>query len=142
MPHCREYACTNEVVDDGLTVSAVKSDQDQQQKTEASAEGRGLRECWNCGRKHEHYKRELCPAFGKVCNKCHKLNHFAIKCRSKQTQRAVMAVEDGEEIYQTQIAEIGIGISQVVTLRLESGNYLRFQVDTGAQCNVVPLELY
>ena len=108
------------VVDDGVTVSAVKSDQDQQQlqKTEASAEGRGLRECWNCGRKHKHYKRELCPAFGKVCNKCHKLNHFAIKCRSKQTKRAIKAVEEGEEIYQTQIAKIGIGDSQVVTLRL------------------------
>ena len=32
--------------------------------------------------------------------------------------------------------------SQFVTLKLESGNYLRFQVDTGAQCNVVPLDLY
>ena len=55
------------VVDDGATVSAIKSDQEQQQKTtEASADGRGLRECWNCGRKHERYKRELCPAFGKL----------------------------------------------------------------------------
>ena len=32
--------------------------------------------------------------------------------------------------------------SQLVTLKLESGNYLRFQPDTGAQCNVVPLHLY
>ena len=32
--------------------------------------------------------------------------------------------------------------SQLVTLKLESGNYLHFQVDTGAQCNVVPLSLY
>ena len=33
--------------------------------------------------------------------------------------------------------------SQCVTLKLvESGNFLRFQVDTGAQCNVVPLDLY
>lgn len=29
----------------------------------------GLRECRNCGRKHEFSKRELCPAFGKTCNK-------------------------------------------------------------------------
>ncbi len=29
-----------------------------------------------------------------------------------------------------------------VTLRLENSNYLRFQADTGAQCNVVPLDLY
>ena len=32
--------------------------------------------------------------------------------------------------------------SQCVTLQLDSGNYLRFQVDTGAQCNVVPIDLY
>ena len=32
--------------------------------------------------------------------------------------------------------------SQLVTLKLESGNYLRFQPDTGARCNVVPLHLY
>ena len=32
--------------------------------------------------------------------------------------------------------------SQLVTLKLESGNYVRFQPDTGAQCNVVPLHLY
>ena len=32
--------------------------------------------------------------------------------------------------------------SQFVTLQLESGNYLHFQVDTGAQCNVVPVDLY
>ena len=32
--------------------------------------------------------------------------------------------------------------SRLVMLRLESGNYMRFQVDTGAQCNVVPLEMY
>lgn len=29
-----------------------------------------------------------------------------------------------------------------MTLKLDSGNYLRFQADTGAQCNVVPVKLY
>ena len=24
------------------------------------------RECWNCWRKHEYYKRELCPAYGRL----------------------------------------------------------------------------
>ena len=128
------------VVGDSATVSVVKLDQEQQQKT--SADKQGIRECWNCRHRHEHYKRELCPAFGKVCNKCHKPNHFAIKCRSKQAKKSVKAIDEGKEIYQTQISEISIDDSQLVTLTLESGNYLCFQVDTGAQCNVVPLELY
>ena len=29
-------------------------------------------ECWYCGCKHDLRKRELCPAFGKLCKKCHK----------------------------------------------------------------------
>ena len=29
-----------------------------------------------------------------------------------------------------------------MTLRLYSGNNLRFQIDSGAQCNVVPMSLY
>ena len=32
--------------------------------------------------------------------------------------------------------------SQLATLKLETGYYLGFQPDTGAQCNVVPLHLY
>ena len=32
--------------------------------------------------------------------------------------------------------------SQLTTLKLESGNDLRFQPDTGAQCNVIPLHFY
>ena len=41
-----------------------------------------------------------------------------------------------------EIAAITLDDSQLVTLKLESGNYLRFQPDTGAQCNVIPLHLY
>ena len=41
-----------------------------------------------------------------------------------------------------EISAVTLDDSQLVTLRLESGNYLRFQPDTGAQCNAVPLHLY
>ena len=41
-----------------------------------------------------------------------------------------------------EIAAITLDDSQLVTLKLESGNYLHFQPNTGAQCNVVPLHLY
>ena len=66
-----------------------------------------------------------------------------MKCRS---QRAwlVRAVEEGEEeeVFQASASGTRIDDSQCVTLQLDSGNYLRFQVDTGAQCNVVPVDLY
>jgi hypothetical protein len=50
--------------------------------------------------------------------------------------------EDPDEIFQTHVATTTLDDSQLVTLRLDSGNYIRFQVDTGAQCNVVPLGIY
>ena len=100
-------------------------------------------ECWYCGRKHELRKRELCPAFRKLCNKCHKPNHFANKCRSTAAKGSVKLVDDnGNEVFPTQIAAVSLDDSQFVTLKLKLGNFLRFQVDTGAQCNVIPLALY
>ena len=47
-----------------------------------------------------------------------------------------------DEVFPTQVSAVDMDDSQFVTLKLESGNYLRFQVDTGAQCNVLPLPLY
>lgn len=40
------------------------------------------------------------------------------------------------------ISGTDVSDSQFVTLKLEIGNFLRFQVDAGAQCNVVPMDLY
>ena len=37
---------------------------------------------------------------------------------------------------------VGVDNTQLVTLRLESGKFLRFQADNGAQCHVIPLHLY
>ena len=122
-------------VDPGKERSAVK---DPPSKS-------GYRECRSCGRKHDFGKRELCPAFGKTCNKCGKPNHFAVKCRSQRTRMVRVIEEDDEEeeVYQTSTPGSHVDDSQCVTLKLvESGNFLRFQVDTGAQCNVVPLDLY
>ena len=53
---------------------------------------------------------------------------------SEMRARSVRVVEDdGEEVFLAG----GIDDSQCVTLQLDSGNYLQFQVDTGEQCNVV-----
>lgn len=116
-------------------------------------ESNGIRkECQNCGREHE-LSREHCPAYQKACHNCGKLNHFEVKCRSrkradkKKQKPFVQAIEnhsDSEtEVFNTDhISSIDLDDSQQVTLRLESGNYMRFQPDTGAQCNVIPVYLY
>ena len=103
-------------------------------------------ECWNCGRRHSLCKRENCPAYKKRCSNCHKMNHFAAKCRSGSSTSAhpVDEGDEGDETFQTSTstARQKLDDSQTVTLRLDSGNYIRFQADTGAQCNVIPLDIY
>ena len=89
------------------TVSAIKVEQDYQAYTDkAVANSKLARECGNCGRKHEQHKRELCPVYGKVCNKCLKLNHFAAMCpsrsgRAKPARRQVKAIDgdDSDEVF-------------------------------------------
>ena len=71
----------------GATVSAVKlprkqqlnDSQDKQRmpgQQHKKAGTKQTRECWNCGRKHDLHRRELCPAYGKTCNRCNKPNHL------------------------------------------------------------------
>lgn len=46
--------------------------------------------CNKCG--HSHVKNEICPARGKKCRKCGRMNHFAAVCRTLGVDR----VEDRE----------------------------------------------
>ena len=131
----------------GMTVSVVRSQEHPPNpRDQSSTTHKPVRECWNCGRTHEYHQKDICPAYGKTCSKCLKPNHFAVKCRSKNkpTRRSVKAIDDdnAEEVFSTQISAINLDDSQLVTLKLETGNFLCFQVDTGAQCNVIPLPLY
>ena len=78
------------------TINAVKSGHNiTSSRNQSIAKNKLLQECWNCGRTHQYHKKELCPAYSKTCNGCQKLNHFAVKCRSKVrgTQRDVKALD-------------------------------------------------
>ena len=91
-------------------------------------------------------KREKCPAFGRSCNKCGKKNHFANVCfghAPKPTTRThpVYCFEDelSDKVFVVEeISAVTLDDSQLVMLKLESGNYLHFQPNS----NVVPLHLY
>ena len=38
------------------------------------------RQCFNCGQDYPHQLGTSCPAIGKECHRCHKLNHFGKVC--------------------------------------------------------------
>lgn len=48
--------------------------------------------CSNCGGSHEA-KRDKCPAFGKQCHRCNKINHYKQCCKSMPSHR------DGQHQY-------------------------------------------
>ena len=141
------------VVGDAGNVNAV-SEKPQRRKRRR---GRGSRNantrgnsCEFCRREHDFAKRENCPAFERSCNKCGKKNHFANVCSGHAPKpttctHPVYCFEDElwDEVFGVEeISAVTLDGSQLVTLKLESGNYLRFQPDTEAQCNVVPSHLY
>ena len=38
--------------------------------------------CSKCGRRRDLREKETCPAFGKRCHQCHRMDHFAAKCNN------------------------------------------------------------
>ena len=46
-------------------------------------QGGSSTECGNCGNTHDERN---CPAFGRKCFHCEKMNHFARKCRGKKNK--------------------------------------------------------
>jgi len=97
--------------------------------------------CRFCGRKHDG-KRE---AWGKKCNKCGKDNHFAKKCSLNSNSKQVSMVEEEDEYPVFQVFKVSASQSSdsnLVTLKVASGNFIRFEIDTGARCNVLPVHIY
>jgi len=82
------------VVREGVAVNAVAGK--RRPKDMVDVNSKETREYWNCGRRHQFHKRELCPAYGKTCNKCNKPNHFAVKCRMPTKSKEVSAVKPDE----------------------------------------------
>ena len=52
------------------------------------------------------------------------------------------AIGEPDEVFPVREGATLLDDSQCVTLKLDSGNYIRFQIDSGAQCNVLPLKMY
>ncbi|PFX15885.1 Retrovirus-related Pol polyprotein from transposon 17.6 [Stylophora pistillata] len=123
------------------TSNARKPNKNMRRRQQQSQRGRNWRDCDNCGYQHME-NLESCPALGKECLKCGKRNHFIAKCKSKEVKAANLENEEASEMYQTDVAAVELDDSQLVTLKLESGNFVRFQPDTGAQCDVMPLHIY
>ena len=101
--------------------------------------------CKFCARKHPRNK-ELCPAWGKSCNKCHGQNHFS-KCCKGQGNRKVHGVLDSAEnsevedifsVYTSLLHNVSDKGPIYAEMLLQDNVNVKFQVDCGATVNVIP----
>ena len=117
-------------------VDAVTRPQDNKQKSMTSTRTR----CTYCN--YTHGRERACPAQGKTCKLCGKINHFAAACRSKKSLHEIHQQSPEEEFYINCIEDKSNGDEIFVHIRLGNTNHIRFKLDTGAQVNVIPLEIY
>lgn len=120
--------------------------QPKRDQEETISQGRKEAECNFCGRRHRKGPTN-CPAYGKQCNYCKKVNHFEKKCmkRSKDIEDGVACVgisearEGHEELLSITVAKSGKKL--ITDLQLSnSDRTLRCQLDSAAAKNIITRE--
>lgn len=107
-------------------------------------------DCKKCGTKH---KPRSCPAFGKECRVCSKLNHFEIGCKNKNKKVYKTSVtheisnNDEYAMDEFSVNEIAEQVCHVEAYQkswieeIKIGNmWLKFKLDTGSDVNILPYD--
>ncbi|UYV61543.1 K02A2.6-like [Cordylochernes scorpioides] len=88
--------------------------------------------CQRCGKSH---RAKNCPAWGKRCSKCKKMNHFAAFCKSSairslndETKETVWSIHEAKVVHTLEWKK-----SIIV-----NGKEICFKLDSGAEVNVLP----
>ena len=102
-------------------------------------------QCGRCGKK-KHNENETCPAKKSTCNKCAKVGHWGLVCRSKRLVREVVA----EPQEQQQFHPYFLGAvnkkestAEQWVIELQVGSTpVDFKIDTGADVTVISEATY
>ncbi|KAJ8031349.1 hypothetical protein HOLleu_28054 [Holothuria leucospilota] len=107
--------------------------------------------CKKCSYEHEP---RCCPAYGKLCKRCGKPNHFAKMCRTPHKTKTVQEIKDEnssddteEDFFIDVVHMINDGFKAdgnhewKVHLKLK-GMKLPFKIDTGADANIISKSVY
>ena len=97
------------------------------------------RSCRYCGRHHD-VSNQSCPAFGQMCTKCHKRNHFASVCRSRPATTTPSHQQNVREIDETEslLALDNEGSKRVYSNVYVNDHKVRFVLDCGSAVNILP----
>ena len=95
-------------------------------------------ECSYCGRKHA---RGSCPAYGKQCKKCGKINHFAAMCRSSSANKVShVECQNGHVEFEDR-SLFSLGHSSIKEVKLD-GFVMPMQLDSGSEATVIPRNMW
>ena len=101
----------------------------------------------NCKYCKSSHPKGACPAYGKECRNCHKMNHFSIACMAPQRKSAAKAAYELVETSGEQ-NDITFTVNNdksrrewCITARCNE-KPLHLKVDTGASCNVMPKGIF
>ena len=158
-----EIARSHEATSKHMKTLAGSSESHQEDRSVDAIHKEQEREfCNNCGKQHP---RNKCPAYGTLCRKCGKANHWQSVCRSSKQKQFIQGRkrvfkksihtiedrgdEDNDEILTISTIEVNtIEDTQHSTTTLEITQpekkrkiNLQCKVDTGAQSNVLPIRL-
>lgn len=106
-----------------------------------------IKDCSKCGCNHQINN---CLAYGKKCKLCKKLNHFAVKCRTKHVNLirkevntnddiSVYTDSDSSEINYVHIDTIN-DISEIKSWNVDlliNNEIIKFKLDTGSTANLI-----
>ena len=96
----------------------------------------------NCSYEHAPIK---CPAYGKECHKCGRLNHFQNRCKQNNVQQVQSSERDNEFEVGTLTTVNSVRNKRRAMITLDVGKNgvpTRFQIDSGADCCVLLRDEY
>ena len=117
----------------------------EKQKISSGGSGEVIK-CSKCGRDHPS---KQCPAYGKVCHACRKLNHFAKCCRSRKVHGIDQMHTDPDILFVGTVDKKPEQSTKTeltkdecfITLEVNE-TPIKFKVDTGSQANIIPMSMY
>lgn len=142
---------TNRNVNTNVNGAIVQHTQNRQQQhsTQNSRQTNNAENKTKCHKCNYVHKYKQCPAFGKTCNLCSKLNHFASMCRLKNVSTVSFESDysDNDELFIGSInvctAETDDGMACTWSESIQiNGKKITFKIDTGAQINVMPVNVF
>ncbi|XP_035232918.1 uncharacterized protein LOC118204730 [Stegodyphus dumicola] len=140
------------IKDEETAVNLVKKKLSKHNKNtykEVNTDKQKTKICSKCGTSHEY---RMCPAYGKICHKCKKANHFASQCKSniikneavkvnKKDRQIKLINHDSEEELEFYVGTLNLNSDNkeekwTVDVNVNKSK-LNLQLDTGAMCNVI-----